>query len=221
MNALWQRYQAWFAQRNPRERVIVALAVLFAIAYPAWLYVINPAIANARSAALKSQQQRSEAAQLHAQVTLLQALAKDPDAAAKRTLADLQQQIFLQQPRFKAVERTVVPAAKVTALLEQLLARNRALQLVSLKSMSPVPLVEHKDGAENKAGPQDSNVYRHGVEIVFTGAYANMLAYLDELEKSPQPVLWSKLTLDAADHAHLLMKIEINTLSLDKAWLAL
>ncbi len=221
MKALWQQYQAWFALRTQRERIILAASALFLLVYPALLYVIDPALATAREARSKAQQQRNEAAQLQAQIAAMQALAKDPEAGAKKMLLDLQQQIAAQAPRFKAVEQTIVPAAKVTALLENLLAQNRALQLVSLKSMPPMALLERKGTGDGKAGPLDANVYRHGVEIIFTGSYADMLAYLDELEKSPQPVLWSRLLLDASDHTRLVMKVEINTLSLDKAWLAL
>lgn len=220
MIALWQRYVAWFDARNARERAIVAVAALFLIVYPAYLYVIEPALLKTKKLAAEAVQQRELAAQLQAQLPVLQLQARDPDTALKKTLADLRQQSAQQEPRFKAVEQTVVPAAQVVELLERLLTRNRSLQLVSLKSLPPAALLERKSGPQAKPGAL-ANIYSHGVEIAVSGSYADLLAYLVELEKSPQRVLWSKLSLDASDHAHIVMTLTLNTLSLDQAWLAL
>lgn len=220
MIALWQRYVAWFGARNSRERAIVAAAALFLIVYPAYLYVIEPALLATSRLAAQAQQQRGLAAQLQSQIPVLQAQARDPDTALKKTLDDLARQIAKQEPRFKAVEQTVVPASQVAELLERLLARNSALQLVSLRSLPPAALLERKPGQDAKAGPL-ANVYSHGIEIAVSGSYADLLAYLDQIERSPQRVLWGKLALDASDHSHIVMTLTLNTLSLDQAWLAL
>lgn len=225
MSALWQRYVAWFAARNPRERGIIAAALLFLILYPAYFYVIEPAILKTRSLSTQAAQQREAAVQLQAQLAMQQMRLRDPDMALKKALSDLQQQLEQQHPRFRVVERAVIPAAQVTALLERLLSRNRSLQLVSLKTLPPVALIERKLPApaatESRPAVPEANVYRHGVEIAVSGSYADLLAYLNELEKSPQPVLWGKLVLDASDHARIVMTLTVNTLSLDQAWLAL
>lgn len=218
---LWQRYVAWFDARNSRERAIVAASVLFLILYPAYLYLIEPAVINARKLSAEAQQQRAAAAQLQSQIAMLQAQAHDPEAALRKTLADLRQQIAAQEPRFKVVEQSMVPAAKVVALLERLLVRNRSLQLVSLKSLPPTPLVERKAAPDAGTGVPEANVYNHGIEIAVSGGYGDLLSYLSELEKSPQRVLWGKLVLDASDHSHIVMTLTLNTLSLDQAWLAL
>jgi MSHA biogenesis protein MshJ len=219
MKQWWEQYQTWFAGRTRREQQIVAVSVLFLLLYPVFWFAILPALEKTSVLNAQAKQQRSTAAMLQAQLLAQQSTARDPDAATRGRLADLRKQIALQEPRFKAVGETVVPADKVALLLERLLAGHGGLQLLSLKSMPPVALVQRKEHAA--AGVVETNVYRHGVEVKLVGGYANLLRYLDELEHSSQRVLWSRLSLDAADHRQIVMTLTVNTLSLDKAWLAL
>ena len=69
------------------------------------------------------------------------------------------------------------------------------------------------------AAPAQPNLYRHGVEIRVEGSYADLTAYLAELEHLPQRMLWDRVAVDGEHYPKIVMTVMVYTLSLDKSWL--
>ena len=61
-------------------------------------------------------------------------------------------------------------------------------------------------------------LYRHGVEITVQGNYADMLAYLESLERLPRRVYWGALKIDAQKWPASQMTVTVYTISLEKTW---
>jgi len=110
----------------------------------------------------------------------------------------------------------------MAGLLGDLVARNRNLELVALKTL-PATRVGAGEvctaAAEAAERAGEAAIYRHGVEITLQGGYFELLEYVRQLERLPTQVLWGRLDLAAADYPKVTMKLTLYTLSLDRAWL--
>ncbi len=233
MKAYWQRYLAWFAARQPRERAIVAAAVLGGILFLGYSYAIEPALLASRTAARTTTEAKAAATQAIVAADALSKQNVDPDAPLREELERTRGQLADQSRRFEAVDRSLVPPAKVPALLESLLARSRTLQLVSLRTLPPTPVIERKAAKGDAAAPAKPgdvaaanaspapNLFKHGVEIRIAGTYADLLSYLDELESAPQRLIWGRMDLTVSEYPRSVLTLTVYTLSLEKSWLVL
>ena len=226
MKAWWQRYLAWFAARQPRERIIVAAAAVGGILFIGYSYAIEPALLASRRAERTAVEARAATAQAIAAAAALAKQNVDPDAPLRAELERTRTQLAEQSRRFEAVDRSLVPPDKVPALLESLLARSRTLQLVSLRTLPTTPVIERKAPkgpvpATVTTVPAAPNLFKHGVEIRIAGSYADLLAYLAELENAPQRLIWGRMDLAVTEYPRSVLTLTVHTLSLETSWLVL
>lgn len=227
MRTLWTRYAARFDSLTLRERAMVAGAVLVLIVVLGYVALLEPQWA--RGAQLRRQlaQQAEEIARIEEQLRGQNAARHDPDAASRAELATLRKQLDEVDARLRDVQQAVVPPERMADLLEQMLKRNRGLQLVSLRSLPAAPLLERKEGAAKDAGrghdeaAAGGEMFRHGVEIIVAGSYADLTRYVAELERLPHKMYWNALSLTVDDYPRARLALTVYTLSLDKAWLSL
>lgn len=67
----------------------------------------------------------------------------------------------------------------------------------------------------------DELMYRHGVEIVVQGAYADLVDYMTELEGLPTHLYWGQARLDTGVYPEATLTLTLYTLSLDQKWMTL
>lgn len=84
--------------------------------------------------------------------------------------------------------------------------------------MPPRPLLE-KAATREGAAPPEGNLYQHGIEIKLAGGYQDLLAYVAELDASPQKILRGKINLIVRQYPVSELTVTIYTLSLDARWL--
>lgn len=227
MNPKLQAWAAKFDALSQRERAMVAAAVIVGVGFLGYSLFVEPHWLRAKAAEKSAAQSQLGLTTADAQLALLRAQMTDPDGPAKAELAELRKQLDEVNGRLKAVESTLVTPERMPAFLQSLLGRHRNLELVEFRSLAPVPAVERpatdKDKAD-KGAPAASasslpNLYKHGVEIKLAGNYADLLAYLTELEAMPDRVLWNKVSLTADNYPRSVLTVTVYTLSLDKQWL--
>lgn len=181
---------------------------------------------------------------------LAEASKLDPDAANKQRLAQLQFQREAAYTDLAVMQKGLVSADKMTELLRDLLGKNPRLKLVSMKTLPASPLLdtvksdkpnlatpepkleikpETKSEAKSETQPSPTSaptriaqlgLYKHAVEITVDGSYADLLAYLNELEHMPWHVYWGSVSLSARDAPVSRLTLVVYTLSLDKTWLS-
>jgi MSHA biogenesis protein MshJ len=222
MSAGWNTLVARYAALNVRERGMVAAAVLLVVGMGGYSIWVDPP--RARAAALRQQvaQQQQEVVTLNTQLAQLQASLTDPDAATKTALAEIKAQLATLDSERMAYDRVLVPPHRVPQLLQSLLARHRGLELVGMRTLEPVPLIERKKDADAKATTKaepGGNIFKHGIEIKVAGSYADLLAYVAELERSPHKLLWHRISLAVKEYPRSELTLTVYTLSLDSAWL--
>jgi MSHA biogenesis protein MshJ len=236
MSAQWAQWAEKFAALTRRERSIVAGALLLGGGFLIFNFWIDPFMVAARGASKAELAARTELVQQQAQIAALAAQNADPDASNRKRLAQARQELAKVGERLASFEAGMVPPARMQAFLEGLLARNRALELLGLKTL-PVTLVgapapaekpaaavgaiaqPAQDPDKNKPGGAAEGIYQHGIEIRLAGSYNDLLNYLAELERMPQRVMWNSVSLTVEKHPRNIMVLRVYTLSLNRNWL--
>jgi len=230
----WRQWAAKFEALTRRERAIVAAAVLVGGGFLFFNFGIDPFLVKARSATREETAARTELAQQQSMVLLLNAKNADPDAANRSRLAQARQELAAVSERLASFEAGMVPPARMQAFLEGLLAKNRNIELLGLKTL-PVTQVGTAAATDKKveaagaavaqdsgrvgAGPTSDGIYQHGIEIRLAGSYNDLLNYLSELERMPQRVMWNSVSLVVETYPRNVLVLRVYTLSLDRNWL--
>lgn len=224
MKGPWAAWAARYDGLQTRERVLLLAAVMTAAVFGLYQFAIGPQAAKREAAEKRLGQSRQELAQIDAQIGLITTEARDPDAPLRARLETLRGEIGEADVRLKALEKALVPPQQIPALLQEMLHRRGGLRLVGLKSLTPAPFTEGAPGDKPGKGKDDGAtaevaIYRHGVEVVVEGGYGDLMAYLDELEKTPRRLYWGSVSLRVEAHPRSRMTVTVHTLSLERAWL--
>lgn len=237
--AQWAQWNAKFVALTRRERVIVAAVLILGGGLLIFNFAVEPFVLKTRSAVRAETTARAELARQQAQMAALGAQNVDPDAANRRRLTQVKQELAAVSERLADFEDGMVPPARMQAFLQGLLARNRAIELLELKTL-PVTLVgtspkieiqagttapAAKDAGKDKAAQEEADpgsgggIYQHGIEIRLAGDYNGLLNYLAELERMPQRLLWNSVSFTVEKYPRNIMVVRVYTLSLDRNWL--
>jgi MSHA biogenesis protein MshJ len=235
MNALrmhWQNWSAQFLARPRRERAILAFALLFGGGFLLFNFGIDTVWQKTRIAQAETLAARTDLLQQKAQLAAVQAVA-DPDTANRQRLAQLKTAMNAVNTRLTGFEQGMVSPTRMRGFLEDLLARNRGIELLELKTLPPEPVgtplkntpdANHQtaaNNAENPTTPPADGIWQHGIELRLAGSYLDLLNYLTSLEALPQRLMWNRLELKTTTYPRNEMMLRVYTLSLDKDWLVM
>lgn len=226
LRTLWTQWDQKFAARSRRERGIIAAAIIFGGSFLLFNFAVEPFQMKARLAAQAVTRDQSGLAEQQAQLLMLKAQHADPDAANRQRLAQLKQQLEQVGAQLAGFEAGMVPPAQMRVFLEDLLARNRHVELLSLQTLPATPvgdlLAADKNPAAGTGGKNAApgeGIYRHGVEIRLAGSYNALLDYLADVERMPQRVMWDSVKLTVKKYPRNELILRVYTLSLDSHWL--
>lgn len=206
-----------------RERGIIFVTVLVLLYFMASSLVFGP---------LRSQQQRLESelkikreqvATLNAQVQkIVHNATRDPDKENAEKLKSLRERLGLVDPRLAGVTQSLVSPRDMARFVEQVLTRNRALQVIKVESLEPAPM-DGQPAAGKGSAPATvaSGVHRHGMRIEVRGRYADLVNYLRALEAMPWKVFWGQVTLVSEESPMSRLTLVIYTVSLHQGWIGI
>lgn len=195
-----------------RALIFAAAALLMIVA--AYAAFLKPLRVKDRQLTDEVAQQRQEMATLQTQLQRFNALGTvDPDAANRARLASVREELRQLNARIVERQRSFTPPEQMRQVLEDLLARNRGLALVDLRTLPVVPI------APQRSGSSSGGMYRHSIELTVRGSYGELYEYLRALEKLPNQLYWGRAELAVQEHPVLTLKLTMHTLSFDRAWL--
>jgi MSHA biogenesis protein MshJ len=227
----WRKLAARIDALSPRERVMVFVAMVAVAVFMMHALFIDPLATRNKALSARIAQQQAELQVLQARIQALMQKRADPNAANLARRDGIKSQIAAIDETLQDMQRGLVPAQNMKAVLQEVLARNPRLQLVALRTLPATPLVEAPDkagktgaaapapGFQDKPAAGANLVFKHGIRITLQGSYTDLHDYLARLEKLPWRMFWSRASLNADDYPHLMLTVTIYTLSLDKAWL--
>ncbi|MGH8710357.1 MAG: type II secretion system protein GspM [Burkholderiales bacterium] len=204
--------------RNLRERGLIFLMVVSVLVAIIFTLFLEPHLAKQKTLSQQMTQQQDQIKGIQAQLQALEeARSVDPDTTNRAKLESLRIQLVQIKALLQVKQQHLIPADKIAGLLEDMLSRNRQLQLISLLSL-PASIVT---GEEEQATAIEKEFFKHGVEISVRGNYFDLLNYVVQLEKLPSQMFWGKASLTVEQYPVSRLTLTLFTLSLDKAWLVI
>lgn len=214
-----------------RERALVALAVL-GIGIYLWDGVFMEPLRQSRLALASELATASVSGVVAASADL-----DDPRQLNLRRAAELQRHLQSLDAQLMSSTSGFVSSEKMVEVLNDVLARQGRLELVSIRNLEvkslPRMVAENaarQRGTTNSAddsaaaqpepepGPGPAP-FVHPIEIIIEGQYADIVGYLQALEKLPYKFHWRSLELRAAGYPRNRVRIVLATFSLDSTWL--
>ena len=188
MKALIQQQALRINALTLRERAILFLSLMAALAAAADALVLSPRMAEQKQLAQSLRQQASELVALRARLSGAAASADTPQSRKTRELQAARHQ--LQQTNAE-IERLLAAGAgtRLSEVLERLLKRQDRLTLQKLAAAPASPATAATAASPGGALPSRS------VELVLRGGYHDLMRYVAEAEAALPGLRWAELTL--------------------------
>lgn len=236
MKQRWLKLAARIDVLTLRQRVGVFAACAVVVLYLLYMFAFDPLLREQGRLRAQISQDRAAMADVDMQITaLLDAFARDPDAATRQRLAKARLETRTLAASLAAMQKGLVAPEQMAPLLQAILRANGRLQLVSLTTL-PVTAIGASDSAPAatpsvpSAPPAQSApaaparagmLYRHGVQVTVRGSYLDMVDYMAALESLPTQLFWGQARFEVEDYPRAHVTLTLYTLSLDRKWLTL
>ena len=115
----------------------------------------------------------------------------------------------------------LIPPEAVVSILEDMLAADPSMKLLSLKSQKPYRVGSGKAGSEAResSAPDAQSLYRHRLSIEIAASFPAALAYLQRIESSRWHLLWDRFELNVQEFPETVIRIDLHTLSRQEEWI--
>lgn len=226
LKALFKKYTDRINNLSLRERGIIFVAIMVVLYGVAANLLFPPLYAEQTRIKKQLTDKRNQIQAFEEQIqAALARSARDPDAANRAKRDQLEAQLKTLDATLATVTSRLVPPRDMARMVEQILLKNRRLELVRIESLAPVP-IQQLGGAVAAGQPPPAavagiNAYRHGMRIEIRGNYLDILSYLKELETLPWKVFWGRVSLKVGQYPASDVTLVIYTLSTEQGWLAL
>ena len=200
-----------------RERALIFITLLVALYFLAANVLFGPVNAEKDRMQQQVNLKRAETQALEAQVQALVATGQVPEATKRQKLEALRENLKTMDSDLVRVTAGLVPPKEMARLMEQMLLKNRGLQVLKVESLPAAPLVNAVENTLSSA----PMVYKHGMNIEVKGGYLDVMRYLKSLESLPWKVFWGKVTLKTEKYPDSRVSLLIYTLSTHEAWIGL
>jgi MSHA biogenesis protein MshJ len=144
-------------------------------------------------------------------------------------LRALRESVAARDEEMRVFTTDLVDPGQMRVVLEELLRRQSGLTLVSaVNRPAQLVLEDENDGDETtvdavsagSAGSSDApKLYRHSFVLRLRGNYLDCLRYLEDVERLPWHIYWSRLEVSTDEYPVNDIVIEVATLSLDEEWI--
>ena len=225
-----------------RERGLTfAAAVMTLVALP-YTLIIDPALATQKRMLDQIKKDQSQINALGTEMSkLVEQQSEAPSAVNQEKLRTLDTRLAEIEREINATRNQLVPADRISDLLRGLMAKTGRVTLVSLNAVSGTPAVDsgaaaRQGAAGTTAAPAAPNapagaqataettppvfdipLYRRGVELTVRGNYLDLVQFLADLEKMPWRMLWGKSDFAVERYPLVTLKVQLYTLSSDRA----
>jgi MSHA biogenesis protein MshJ len=200
-----------------RERALIFITLLVALYFLTVNVLFGPLNMERDRLQQQVNQKHQETQALELQVQALVGTGEHPDAAKRKKLEALQENLKIMDTELVRATSGLVTPREMARLVEQMLLKNRGLQVMKVESLPATPLLNVIENAVS-SGPM---VYKHGMNIELKGGYMDILRYLKSLESLPWKVFWGKVTLKTEKYPDSRASVLIYTLSTREAWIGL
>jgi len=203
-----------------RERAMVFGAGVALLGMGWQMLLMDPLTRRAGAA----QQQLAELHQrLQAAEIAASSAAQSPALVAAARNRALEQRLAQLDADLAAAAHGYVAPERVAQLLGELISRQHGLTLISLRNLPVESLALPASGnAAVSARPavRDRGPFLHPLELIISGDYPSIVAYLQALEQLPWRLHWERLELQVEHYPVNRVRLVIGALSLSREWMS-
>lgn len=207
-------YAKRFNTLSLRERGMIALVVLVLTGF-AWWYLY------AEKTLQLTEQQIADNQRLATEVNTTLATIKsirDRITAGVHKekqvkFVQLQDQLEDLQESLRLKTEELIDPEDMFELMSQMVYRDSRLKLLSLKRREVKPAIVPEEGQKAEVG-----IYRHVLEVKFSGQYTDILKYMQSLEAVDWKLIWDEIEIVRGDYPQITIKLVISTLSTREEW---
>ena len=219
MKQQWKKLADTYEAKTPREKALLATAILAVIWFIGDSIFVSPQLTKAAILKRGTAAKQEELNKVRNEITALMRPDNDPDQANRAALNESKKQLEQLSTKLRELEATLVAADKVPQLLSGILVRSKGMRLIGLQSLPTEGAVDRpstvaqegtkpggtgkpaQDVRSSSRGPADIlDVYKHGVEIKIEGNYSDLLGYITALEALPYRMRWGTASLQVAEY---------------------
>ncbi len=142
----------------------------------------------------------------------------------------LRESVSMRDEEMRVLTTDLVSPQEMRSVLAELLRRQRGLTLVSATNRPAQPVIQEESAAGSSSAetgssapatdPSDApKLYRHSFVLTLRGDYLDVLRYLEDVERLPWHIYWSRLELSIDEYPVNDVVLEVATLSLDEEWI--
>jgi MSHA biogenesis protein MshJ len=202
-----------------RERLFVFAAALIVVGGAWEAFLAAPLDAREQAASKQVDGARRRIAQLNESIQLAAQGMTEGMPNHRERLHALRQSVAEGEETMRIFTTDLVAPDQMRFVLEDLIRRQRGLELVSVSNLEVRSVVEDDEaegGTKSGGGPR---LYRHGVVLVLKGSYLDGLEYLKSVERLPWQLYWSRLEVETEDYPRSRIVIELHTMSMEEEWI--
>jgi len=228
---IFSRIDLWLQALSRRERVMVLAALFLVPIYLFFQLSYLPGVQLQQKMVAQCNALNNQNDALQAQLIEISAAVKvDPKALQQQQIDSVLSQIASFDQELNTSMAGMVPPQHMASLLREMLQQRADLTLLSMKNIAAQPLVsvELETGAEqpveepqvvtdNAAG---LTLYRHGIELQFSGSYMATVKYFRSLQQLPQRLFWDAVSIESDVYPLARVRVHLYTLSPEKGWIS-
>jgi MSHA biogenesis protein MshJ len=209
----------WFDQRNLRERGILLLCALILPLLLVNTFVLTPLGEEREAARRQVETLNVELGTLAVrEAEILARKSYDPDKENREKKDQLEAEIERNRELLQTRITTLVTPREMPELLRDLLTGEQRLQLLRLANEQPERLQQVGSEADAELDEAPA-LYRHRLQLEFSGGYLATLDYLRQLEAMPQAISWDSVEIETDEYPKAKVRLRVHTLSLSEAWI--
>lgn len=227
MKQYWQKLSTRIDSRTLRERAMLFGMAAGLLIFLVFFFFLNPSYARQKLLLEEMGRQQERIATVEADIArTIEAHTVDPDAAERVQLAKIEAEAQALKAKLTAMQQGMVPAERMSALLEQILRTHQGLHLKSMRTLGDGDSAPAQPAGAPALAPIVASapaqlLHQHGVELVVQGSYLDMIAYMSALEGMQGQIFWRKAALSVDSWPTATLTLNLYTINLDKKWLKL
>ena len=207
----------WYDQRPQRERIVLLICAVVALIILVNLLILQPVSGPRDIVQREIIELTTRLTELSAQEAAITArISSDPDRENRLHLEALEKEAGLLQQQLEANIVNLVSPQDMPEMLKDLLTQQKQLRLISLQNLSPELIKLDGNVEKDVVIP---TVYRHRLQVKFSGDYLTILKYLRQLEQLPRSMVWEEIKIETQKYPDAIVHLQVYTLSLTEGWI--
>jgi len=197
-----------------RERCLFVITVIVSISVVWWYFYVEP-IQTKTQFLIEENNRISRDVQItrNAISDIRNKIAAGVNQDKTQRLAQLELALEAVEERLRLKTIELIDPDKMFQLMTRLVYRESRLKLLSLKRREVKPAL-----APSEEKQEEAAIYRHVLEVKFSGKFQDILKYVQTLENLDWKLIWDEIEIITDEYPLITVQVVISTLSTRKEW---